>query len=134
VADEHRDFALRVNRLIGEINEACSDRGAFVRELRSVTGETVPAMTVVFLEKMMDKEGNREWQLRELEKEAREIAFGIESFIFKLMDAEPSHRRVFDGDDRQRREIAEDVRLRREINMLCAHVIAIVDKRESFVC
>ncbi|GKE74832.1 hypothetical protein Tco_1536873, partial [Tanacetum coccineum] len=102
VADEHRDFALRVNRLIGEMNEACSDRGAFVRELRSVTGETIPAMTVVFLEKMMDKEGNREWQLRELEKEAREMAFEIESFIFKLMDAEPSHRRVFDGDDRQR--------------------------------
>ncbi|GKB96408.1 hypothetical protein Tco_0982545, partial [Tanacetum coccineum] len=60
VADEHRDFALRVNRLIGEMNEACSDREAFIRELRNVTGETVSAMTVGFLEKMMDKEGNME--------------------------------------------------------------------------
>ncbi|GKD43716.1 hypothetical protein Tco_1268361 [Tanacetum coccineum] len=102
VADEHRDFALRVNRLIREMNEAGSDRGAFVWELQSVTGETVPAMSVVFLEKMMDKEGNKEWQLRDLEKEAREMAFEIESFLFKLMDAELSHKRVFYGDDGQR--------------------------------
>ncbi|GKD78260.1 hypothetical protein Tco_1340881 [Tanacetum coccineum] len=81
VADEHRDFALRVNRLIGEMNEACSDREAFVWELQNVTGETVPTMTVGFLEKMMDKEGNMEWQLRGLEKEAREKAFEIESFF-----------------------------------------------------
>ncbi|GJR07807.1 hypothetical protein Tco_0790459 [Tanacetum coccineum] len=32
-----------------------------------------------------------------------------------------------------RREIAEDVRLAREINALCARVTAIVDERESFV-
>ncbi|GJS88034.1 hypothetical protein Tco_0770670 [Tanacetum coccineum] len=102
VADEHRDFALRVNRLIGEMNEACSDREAFVWELQNVTGETVQAMTVGFLEKMMDKEGNMEWKLRSLEKEAREMAFEIESFLFKLMDAEPSHRRVFGGDYGQR--------------------------------
>ncbi|GJW71093.1 hypothetical protein Tco_0128010 [Tanacetum coccineum] len=102
VADEHQDFALRVNRLIGEMNEACSDREAFVRELQNVTGETVPAMTVGFLKKMMYKEGNMEWQLRGLEKEAREMAFEIQSFLFKLMDAEPSHRRVFCGDDGQR--------------------------------
>ncbi|GJS37337.1 hypothetical protein Tco_1159484 [Tanacetum coccineum] len=37
-ADEHRDFSLRVNRLVGEMNEACSDRIAFVREFRSVSG------------------------------------------------------------------------------------------------
>ncbi|GKD78259.1 hypothetical protein Tco_1340880, partial [Tanacetum coccineum] len=33
----------------------------------------------------------------------------------------------------RRGEIAEDVRLEREINTLCAHVTAIVDERESFV-
>ncbi|GKB87854.1 hypothetical protein Tco_0960126 [Tanacetum coccineum] len=83
------------------MNEACLDRGAFVRELWSVTGETVLAMTAVFLEKIMDKEGNREWQLRDLEKEAREMAFEIESFLFKLMGVEHSYKRVFGGDDGQ---------------------------------
>ncbi|GJW68236.1 hypothetical protein Tco_0122660 [Tanacetum coccineum] len=34
---------------------------------------------------------------------------------------------------RCRREIAEDVRLAREINALCARVIVIVDEKESFV-
>nr|GEU31553.1 hypothetical protein [Tanacetum cinerariifolium] len=77
VANEHRDFALRVNWLIGEMNDACSDREAFVRELWNVTGETVPTMNVGFLKKMMDKEGHMEWQLLDLEKEAREMAFEI---------------------------------------------------------
>ncbi|GJS47764.1 hypothetical protein Tco_0597885 [Tanacetum coccineum] len=49
-ADEHRDFALRVKRLIGDIREVWEDRIAFVQELRSVAGETVPAKTAVFLE------------------------------------------------------------------------------------
>ncbi|GJY77109.1 retrovirus-related pol polyprotein from transposon TNT 1-94 [Tanacetum coccineum] len=60
------------------------------------------AMTVGFVEKMMDKECNMERQLRGLEKEAREMEFEIESFLFKLMDEKPSHRRVFGGDDGQR--------------------------------
>ncbi|GKD13432.1 hypothetical protein Tco_1197839, partial [Tanacetum coccineum] len=34
---------------------------------------------------MMDKEGSREWQLRDLEKEARERALEIELFVQKLM-------------------------------------------------
>nr|GEX07882.1 hypothetical protein [Tanacetum cinerariifolium] len=96
------DFALRVNTLVVQMNEACSDRISFVQELRSVAGETVPAKTVLFLEKMIDKEGNREWQLRALKKEAREMAFDIESFLLKLMDEKPSHMRVFGGDDGQR--------------------------------
>nr|GEV20409.1 hypothetical protein [Tanacetum cinerariifolium] len=102
VCDEHRDFALRVNTLVGQMNEACSDRISFVQELESVAGETVPTKTMLFLEKMMDKEGNREWQLRALKKEAREMAFDIELFLLKLMDEEPSHMRVFGGDDGQR--------------------------------
>ncbi|GJV35888.1 hypothetical protein Tco_1408365 [Tanacetum coccineum] len=101
-ADEHRDFALRVNTLVGQMNKACSDRISFVLELQSVAGETVPAKTALFLEKMMGKEGNKEWQLRDLGKEAREMAFEIESFLLKLMDEEPSHRCVFGGDDGQR--------------------------------
>nr|GFC46104.1 hypothetical protein [Tanacetum cinerariifolium] len=40
-----------------------------------------------------------EWQLRDLEKEDIEMAFEIESFLLKLMDEEPSHRRIFRGDD-----------------------------------
>ncbi|GJW51547.1 hypothetical protein Tco_0092898 [Tanacetum coccineum] len=43
----------------------------------------------------------RECQLCDLEKEAREIAFEIEAFLLKLMDEEPSHKRVFGGDDGQ---------------------------------
>nr|GEY22954.1 hypothetical protein [Tanacetum cinerariifolium] len=71
-ANEHQDFALRLNTLVGQMNEACSDRIAFVQELRSAAGDTMPAKTVLFLERMMDKEGNKECQLRDLEKEARD--------------------------------------------------------------
>ncbi|GKA85695.1 hypothetical protein Tco_0807349 [Tanacetum coccineum] len=67
-ADEHRDFALRVNRLIGDMRVACEDRGS------------------------------REWQLCDLEKGPREMAFEIEPFLLKLMDEEPSHMRFFGGD------------------------------------
>ncbi|GJZ08541.1 retrovirus-related pol polyprotein from transposon TNT 1-94 [Tanacetum coccineum] len=49
-ADEHQDFALRVKRLIGDMREVWEDRIAFVRELWSVAGETVPEKTAVFLE------------------------------------------------------------------------------------
>ncbi|GJT21219.1 hypothetical protein Tco_0891156 [Tanacetum coccineum] len=71
-ANEHRDFALRVNRLNGDMILACEDRGS------------------------------KEWPLRDLEKEAREMAFKIDSFLLKLMDEEPSYIRDFRGDDRQR--------------------------------
>ncbi|GJR36748.1 hypothetical protein Tco_1212432 [Tanacetum coccineum] len=76
------------------MREACEDMVDFVRELRSVAGETVLAKTALFLEEMMNKEGSREWQLRDLEKEAREMDFEIGIFLLKLMDEEPSHRRV----------------------------------------
>ncbi|GKD92811.1 hypothetical protein Tco_1372648 [Tanacetum coccineum] len=49
-AYKQREFTRRVNGLIGEMNEACSDRMTFVRELRSVAGLSVPAKTDVFLE------------------------------------------------------------------------------------
>nr|GEU48823.1 hypothetical protein [Tanacetum cinerariifolium] len=64
-ADEHRDFALRVNTLVGQMNEACLDRISFVHELQSVAGATVPVKTVLLLEKMMDKKGNMEWYQKE---------------------------------------------------------------------
>ncbi|GKE86555.1 hypothetical protein Tco_1560297, partial [Tanacetum coccineum] len=71
--------------LVGEMNEACQDRIAFLRELESVAGVTVTAKTAVFLKEMMDKEGSREWQLRDLVKEAKEMALEIELFVQKLM-------------------------------------------------
>ncbi|GJU19939.1 hypothetical protein Tco_1153281 [Tanacetum coccineum] len=67
----------------------------FADELQDFADRAVSATTAVFLEKMMNKEGNREWQLRDLEKEAREMNFEIDSFLLKLMDEEPSHRRIF---------------------------------------
>ncbi|GKF23915.1 hypothetical protein Tco_0076237 [Tanacetum coccineum] len=39
---------------------------------------------------MMEKDGSREWQLRDLGKEARERALEIESFLQKLMRDESS--------------------------------------------
>ncbi|GJR63058.1 hypothetical protein Tco_1505220 [Tanacetum coccineum] len=54
------EFTRRLNGLIGEMNEACVDRMAFVQELQSVAGESMPAKTAVFLEEMMNKEGSRE--------------------------------------------------------------------------
>nr|GFA30356.1 hypothetical protein [Tanacetum cinerariifolium] len=62
LVDEHWNFSDRVCRLIRVMNEACSDRMAFVYELQSVPGEIVPVKTAVFLEDMINKEGNREWE------------------------------------------------------------------------
>ncbi|GJR77287.1 hypothetical protein Tco_0089652 [Tanacetum coccineum] len=83
--EKELEFAIRMNRLVGEMNEACQDRIAFVRELESVVGSTVTAKTVVFLKEMIDKEGSREWQLRDFGKEAKERALEIELFVQKLM-------------------------------------------------
>ncbi|GJR64932.1 hypothetical protein Tco_0010997 [Tanacetum coccineum] len=84
-AYEQREFTRRLNGLIGEMNEACADRIAFVQELRSVAGESVPAKTTVFLEQMMNKEGSRECQLADLVTEGREMVREIEFFVRKLM-------------------------------------------------
>ncbi|GKC38042.1 hypothetical protein Tco_1050426 [Tanacetum coccineum] len=78
---EYRDFAIKVNRLVGQMNEACQDRIAFVRELKSVAGVANMTKTVVFLTKMMNKKGFREWQLRDLEKKARERTLEIEMIV-----------------------------------------------------
>nr|GEX97399.1 hypothetical protein [Tanacetum cinerariifolium] len=74
----------------------------FLEKMINKEGGTVPAKTTLFLEKMINKEGNREWQLCALEKEAREMAFEIKSFLLKMMDEEPSYKYVFGGDDGQR--------------------------------
>ncbi|GJZ17371.1 hypothetical protein Tco_0553494 [Tanacetum coccineum] len=58
---------------------------AFVQELQSVAGESVPAKTAVFLKQMMNKEGSRECQLADLVTEAREMVREIELFVGKLM-------------------------------------------------
>ncbi|GKB17595.1 hypothetical protein Tco_0851518 [Tanacetum coccineum] len=84
-AYEQREFACRVNRLIGEMNEACADRMAFVRELRSVAGETIPAKTAAFFKEMLNKEGTIEWQLADVQREAKERVHKIEFFVGKLM-------------------------------------------------
>ncbi|GJW93726.1 hypothetical protein Tco_0173398 [Tanacetum coccineum] len=118
--DEHRDGAIRLNMLVGEMNDACQDRIAFVQEIKSVASVTVTGKTAMFLNEMMDKEGSKEWQLRDLAKEAREMSLEIELFVQKLM------RVPFVV------EISEDLRLAREINALCARVTAIVDEKENF--
>ncbi|GKC22042.1 hypothetical protein Tco_1024192 [Tanacetum coccineum] len=100
--DEQRDFALRVNRLIGDTSKACLNRMYFVQELQSVVGEAVPAKTVVFLEKMMEKQEGVESQLYDLEKKANKMAHETNTFLFKIMDEEPSHKRIFELDDGQR--------------------------------
>ncbi|GKC65280.1 hypothetical protein Tco_1097878 [Tanacetum coccineum] len=84
-AYEHREFVRRVNRLIGEMNKACADRMAFVRELWSVAGESVPAKIAMNLEKIMNIEGSREWQLADLEREGKERVREIKFFVGKLM-------------------------------------------------
>ncbi|GJS29777.1 hypothetical protein Tco_0490397 [Tanacetum coccineum] len=61
---EHQEFAMKVNRLVGVV--------------------ATKKIAVFFIE-VMNKEGFREWQLRDLEKEARERALEIEMFIQKLM-------------------------------------------------
>ncbi|GJR68310.1 hypothetical protein Tco_0014375 [Tanacetum coccineum] len=94
----------------GEMNEACADRIAFVQELRSVSGESVPAKTAVFLEEMMNKEGSREWQLADLVKEGRE------RFIYYC-----------------ERSKLDDIRLARQINVLCDTLTTVIDERWSFV-
>ncbi|GJY51123.1 hypothetical protein Tco_0441970 [Tanacetum coccineum] len=85
-AYEHREVARRVNGLIGEMNEACVDRIAFVRELQSVAGESVPATTTVFLEEMMNKEGSRELarQINALCDTLTNVIDGIWSFVGEL--------------------------------------------------
>ncbi|GJT06815.1 hypothetical protein Tco_0841277 [Tanacetum coccineum] len=105
--DEHKDFTLRASRLVEDMNEAGLDRRDFIWELRCVSCEIVSEKTALFLEHMMEKEGNRKCKLRDLTKEAREMVVEIESFFLKLMDEEPSHMRVFEGNDKQRGAIGE---------------------------
>ncbi|GKD30080.1 hypothetical protein Tco_1240858 [Tanacetum coccineum] len=111
-ASGQRDFARRLNWLVGEMNEVCEGRVTFVQELQNVAGETMPVKVVVFLEEMMNKEGSREYELHNLEKEAKETICEIEFFVGK--------------------EIAEDIRLAREINALCMRLTTVVDEREAF--
>ncbi|GJU21624.1 hypothetical protein Tco_1154966 [Tanacetum coccineum] len=118
-AYEQREFACRVNRLIGEMNEACADRMAFVRELRSVAGETIPAKTAAFFKEMLNKEGTIEWQLADVQREAKERVHKIEFFVGKLM--------------RDARAKCDDVRLAMQINALCNTLTEVIDERWSFI-
>nr|GEV80911.1 hypothetical protein [Tanacetum cinerariifolium] len=102
-ASKHREFAIKLNRLRGEMIEACQDRIAFVWELESVAGVTVMAKTTVFLKEMIDKERSREWRLQDLGKEAKERALEIELFVQKLMHKLPV---CYDDDDDEERSIS----------------------------
>ncbi|GJW32616.1 hypothetical protein Tco_0052648 [Tanacetum coccineum] len=99
--EEQRDFARRVNSLIADTHEACLDRMYFVQELQSVVSEVVPAMSAVFLEKVMEKQERMESQLVGLQEEANKMVHESNAFLFKLMDADPSHRRIFGLDGGQ---------------------------------
>ncbi|GJT44913.1 hypothetical protein Tco_0953628 [Tanacetum coccineum] len=124
-AYEQREFTRRLNGLIGEMNEACANRIAFVQDLQSVAGESVPAKTTVFLEEMMKKEGSREWQLADLVQEGKERVHEIEFFMGKLMrDA-----RV-DGD---KGAIVKACGYFVRINALCNTLTNVIDGRWNFV-
>nr|GEW02736.1 hypothetical protein [Tanacetum cinerariifolium] len=105
--DEQRDFALRVNRVIGDTHEACLNRMYFVQELQSVMGMAMPAKTAVFLEKMMEKQEGMESHQFDSDKEANKMAHETNAFLFKLMDEEPSYRRVFRLNDEQRGQLSD---------------------------
>ncbi|GJZ10465.1 hypothetical protein Tco_0545224 [Tanacetum coccineum] len=98
-----------MSRLCGEITQVCQDRIAFVRELESVAGVTVTAKTAMFLKEMMDKEGSREWQLVDLEKEAKERALEIDW------------------------SMGEDYRLASEINRVAGEVNNMVVVKDQFL-
>nr|GEX06195.1 hypothetical protein [Tanacetum cinerariifolium] len=87
-----------------------------IRELKTLG----VVKTVRFMEGMqqddMEKCDRSLLLMKEMEVKAREKSRMEPQFILRC-----------------RKEIAEDVRLAREINALCARVIAIVDERESFV-
>nr|GEV65138.1 hypothetical protein [Tanacetum cinerariifolium] len=112
-AYEQREFACRVNRLISEMNEVCADRMAFVRELQSVAGETVPAKSVAFLEEMMNKE-----------------ALPIRDELRRTVsspDWEPQFILYCE------RAKSDDVRLARQINALCDTLTEVINERWSFI-
>ncbi|GJU19740.1 hypothetical protein Tco_1153082 [Tanacetum coccineum] len=79
-AYEQREFTRRLNGLIGEMNEACADRMAFVQELWSVAGESVHAKTV---REIVDKEGLA-WQINALCDTLTTVIDGRWAFIEEL--------------------------------------------------
>nr|GEV11662.1 hypothetical protein [Tanacetum cinerariifolium] len=105
-ADWEPMFILRCRReisqdvaLVREINElyACviaivDERENFSDDLDMLVGRSMPDKMAEFM-----NHGNWEWKLCDLTKEAREMAFEIESFLLKLMDKDPSHRRISEG-------------------------------------
>ncbi|GJS39083.1 hypothetical protein Tco_0564126 [Tanacetum coccineum] len=110
-AYEQREFTRRLNGLIGEMNEACADRIAFVRELRSVAGESVPAKAAVFLEEMMNPGGPC---LRRLLEVVDKEGFGAQFIYYE-------------------RAKLDDIRLARQINALCDTLTNVIDGRWTFV-
>nr|GEW53224.1 hypothetical protein [Tanacetum cinerariifolium] len=121
-AYEHREFARRFNGLISEMNEACPNRMAFVQELRSVAGESVPAKIVVFLEEMMNKEGSREWQLADLVREGEDKGAIVKACGYFVVMC------ILEGESQ-----GNDARLARQINALCDTLTNVIDERWTFV-
>nr|GEV81282.1 hypothetical protein [Tanacetum cinerariifolium] len=124
-AYEHREFTRRLNGLIGKMNKACADRIAFVQELQSVAGESVPTKTAVFLEEMMNKEGSREWQLVDLVKEALPICDELRHIV-NSPDWEPQFIYYCE------RSKLDDTMLERQINTLY-DMTNVIDERWSFI-
>nr|GFA25029.1 hypothetical protein [Tanacetum cinerariifolium] len=137
----HREFDIRMNRLVGEMNEACQDRIDFVQELESVVGVTVTAKTVVFLKEMMDKAHVSEKYVVSTVSDINKI--GTKHKKSQSIAALPicdELRRSVNSSDwesmfilRCHRDISKDLRLARKINALCARVTTIIDERENLV-
>nr|GEU97983.1 hypothetical protein [Tanacetum cinerariifolium] len=148
-----REFTRRLNGLIGEMNEACADRMAFVQELQSVVGESVPAKTVVFLEQMVNKEGSRECQLADLVTEANYKVYGDKGVIVKaygffvgmcIVEGDYGQKGVSCGLFKRGVDSAnwdpqliyyyeksklDDIRLARQINIWCDTLTGVIDER-----
>ncbi|GKA47730.1 hypothetical protein Tco_0740613 [Tanacetum coccineum] len=112
-AYEQREFTRRLNGLIGEMNEACADKMAFVQELQSVAVESVPAKTAVFLEQMMNKEA-----LLICDELRRSV---------NSADWEPQFIYYCE------RSKLDDIRLARQINALCDTLTTVIDERWAFI-
>ncbi|GJZ41362.1 hypothetical protein Tco_0588248 [Tanacetum coccineum] len=114
-ASEDREVALHFNRLRGDRIVSFEDRMAFVHELESVMGVSVVAKTAVFLKETMEKEDSGDYHLENLENEAKQRAFEMDSFVQKLMR---------DG---------EDYRIAREINGVALELSNVVIEKDRFL-
>nr|GFA63721.1 hypothetical protein [Tanacetum cinerariifolium] len=84
-AAEDRRFAQQINRLRGEMADACAKRMDFVEELESVRGIIAPAKAAEFLKDTQLKDDGKLSQLRDLERQFELRDVEKEMFIQKLL-------------------------------------------------